>query len=376
MVSTGDRDLGEAREGADVGEHHAGLDVLAAEGQSGLQELLRHLGGRELSEQLPLPVAKPLLLEAGADAGLEQHRVDRLEEVVLGAHLDAPGHAVHLLHRGHHHHREVAEAADRRPGPPAPDSRPSRASRCPAGRDRRGAVRRASRPSRPFSAKVTVCPSCSRARPSKRRFTRLSSTTRSRPDCASAGEAMSKRPSVAGDELVLCGEPLDPVADLGELPDRPMVSSSRARMASLDGAQALAGGLERSAPRGGRHHDPPRPGPAGSSRSSPRASSRKVSMQLDDEGAVHGGGEPIECHPVDRAAHVAARPRRSGRKTRARLPPRGADSARARPPAPRREWAWRRSRPSPPPCTAPGRPPSRWRSWRRAAGGARPATAG
>ena len=61
--------LGDARERADVGEHHAGLDVLAAQRQAGRQELLGHLGGRELPEQLALLVAEPLLLQAGADAG-------------------------------------------------------------------------------------------------------------------------------------------------------------------------------------------------------------------------------------------------------------------------------------------------------------------
>ena len=76
----------------------------------GRQELLGHLGGRELPEQLALLVPEPLLLEARADARPEQHRVHRLEEVVLGAHLDAPGDAVHLLDRRHHHHRDVAEA--------------------------------------------------------------------------------------------------------------------------------------------------------------------------------------------------------------------------------------------------------------------------
>ena len=56
------------------------------------------------------------LLEAGPDPGAQQHRVHRLEQVVLRAHLDAPGHAVHLLDRGHHDHREVPQARVGREG--------------------------------------------------------------------------------------------------------------------------------------------------------------------------------------------------------------------------------------------------------------------
>ena len=115
-MSAGDRDSVMLVNDADVGEHHAGLDVLAAHRQPGRQELLRHLGGRELPEQRPLLVAESLLLQAGADAGLQQYRVQRLEEVVLGAHLDAAGDAVHLFHRRHHHDREVAEARVRGQG--------------------------------------------------------------------------------------------------------------------------------------------------------------------------------------------------------------------------------------------------------------------
>src|SRR5919109_1373577 len=41
---------------------------------------------------------------------------------------------------------------------------------------------------RPFSANVTVCPSCSSARPRSNRFTRLSSTTSRSPACGLYGE--------------------------------------------------------------------------------------------------------------------------------------------------------------------------------------------
>jgi NAD(P)-dependent dehydrogenase (short-subunit alcohol dehydrogenase family) len=102
--------LGDPGERPDVGEHDAGLDVLAPERQARGQELLGDLGGGELPDQLALLVAEPLLLEAGAHASPEKDRVHRLEEIVLGAHLDAARDAVHLLHRGHHDDRDVPEA--------------------------------------------------------------------------------------------------------------------------------------------------------------------------------------------------------------------------------------------------------------------------
>src|SRR4030095_8711089 len=160
----------------------------------------------------------------------------------------------------------------------------------------KGPFRRASKPSRPFSAKVTVCPSCSRARPSKSRFTRLSSTTRSRPDCVSAGEAMSKRSEVAGDKLVLGGEPLDPVAGLLQSAGPSHGLELPREGGHLDSTQALAGGLERvrRAAEGiticlGQGL------PDG--RDEPTGVVQEGVDQLGDEGTVHGGGEPIECRP-------------------------------------------------------------------------------
>jgi hypothetical protein len=69
-----------------------------------------HLGGGELADELPLLVAEPLLLQARPHARLEEHGVDGLEEIILRAHLDAAGHAVHLFDRRQHHHRDVAKA--------------------------------------------------------------------------------------------------------------------------------------------------------------------------------------------------------------------------------------------------------------------------
>ena len=56
-----------------------------------------------------LLIAPALLLEAGADARLQQHRLERLGQVVLGAELDAAHHAVEVVERRDHDHRDVAQ---------------------------------------------------------------------------------------------------------------------------------------------------------------------------------------------------------------------------------------------------------------------------
>jgi hypothetical protein len=66
---------------------------------------------REAPHQLLLLVAQALLLEAGADARLQQHRVDGLGEIVLGAELDAAHDVDQSLERRRHDHRQVAQGA-------------------------------------------------------------------------------------------------------------------------------------------------------------------------------------------------------------------------------------------------------------------------
>jgi hypothetical protein len=51
-----------------------------------------------------LLVVQPLLLQAGADARLQQDGIERLAQVILGAELDAAHHAVHVIERGDHEH--------------------------------------------------------------------------------------------------------------------------------------------------------------------------------------------------------------------------------------------------------------------------------
>ena len=74
-----------------------------------------------------LLIAQALLLEAGADPRPEQHAVERLRQIVLGAELDAADHALDLVHGRDHDHRDVAQRGSafmRR----APRSRPAPAS--------------------------------------------------------------------------------------------------------------------------------------------------------------------------------------------------------------------------------------------------------
>ena len=63
----------------------------------------------DLGQVLGLPVVQALALERGADARPEQHRVERLRQIVLGAELDAADHAVQLRDRRDHDHRHVAQ---------------------------------------------------------------------------------------------------------------------------------------------------------------------------------------------------------------------------------------------------------------------------
>ena len=83
--------------------------MLAAEREARRQQILRDFLRRELADQLALLIAKALLLEARSDARVQQHRVDRLGQVVLCAHLDALDHAVELVEGRRHDHRDVAE---------------------------------------------------------------------------------------------------------------------------------------------------------------------------------------------------------------------------------------------------------------------------
>ena len=56
-----------------------------------------------------LLVPKSLLLQACGDARVQQHRIDGLAQVVLGAHLDALDDTVELVERRRHDHRDLAE---------------------------------------------------------------------------------------------------------------------------------------------------------------------------------------------------------------------------------------------------------------------------
>ena len=59
--------------------------------------------------RLRVHVAQPLLLQTRADPRPQQHRLEGLREVVLGAELDAPHHALELIEGRDHEHGNVAQ---------------------------------------------------------------------------------------------------------------------------------------------------------------------------------------------------------------------------------------------------------------------------
>src|SRR6185503_16629137 len=100
-----------------------------------------------------------------------------------------------------------------------------------------GRLARVARASRPFSAKVTVCPSCSRARPSSRRLTRLSSTTRRSPVGPLRGEVTSQVSQRVRGALVVLGQPVEPAG-------RPVEAPGPRRGLELARQRGQAGGTE------------------------------------------------------------------------------------------------------------------------------------
>src|SRR5215831_10530074 len=99
--------------------------------------------------------------------------------------------------------------------------------------------------SRPFSANTTVCPSCSSARPSSSRFTRLSSTTSSTAAWGLRSETTSKLRERADGAVVLVRERLEPLTgSLEAAGSRQGLQLSRQRGKPC-GAQRLARGFQR-----------------------------------------------------------------------------------------------------------------------------------
>ena len=85
------------------------VDPFSAQRESRLLQVLRHLGRGEAVQQRLLLVAQSLLLEARADARLEQHRIDGLGQVVLGTQLDAAHDALDPFERGRDDDGQVAQ---------------------------------------------------------------------------------------------------------------------------------------------------------------------------------------------------------------------------------------------------------------------------
>jgi len=59
-------------------KHGGGFDKFAAQGKAGSFHVSCHFGGGKLADQFALLVAQAFLFQAGANAGLEQHRVTGL----------------------------------------------------------------------------------------------------------------------------------------------------------------------------------------------------------------------------------------------------------------------------------------------------------
>ena len=106
-VGEQDRDLGEA-----VGDRR--LAVIQAPddriGQDVAEQRLRTFLLRLQPRQIfLLALAPALALEAGIDAGAQEHEVERLRQVVLGARLDAADHRLGLAQARDHDHRDAVE---------------------------------------------------------------------------------------------------------------------------------------------------------------------------------------------------------------------------------------------------------------------------
>jgi hypothetical protein len=85
------------------------VDPFSAQRKSRLLQVRRHLRRSEAVQQRLLLIAQPLLLEARADARLEQHRIDGLRKVVLGAQFDAAHYALDAFERRRDENGQVAQ---------------------------------------------------------------------------------------------------------------------------------------------------------------------------------------------------------------------------------------------------------------------------
>ncbi len=120
MTSSGERSFREGREAAEVGEHHGADRSHATEPQVvvGPSRARRRRRapegiGRRRRERGALEVVEALLREPGVDPCPQQHRVERLRQVVVGADLDATYDAVDLVDGRDHDDRDVRGARRR-----------------------------------------------------------------------------------------------------------------------------------------------------------------------------------------------------------------------------------------------------------------------
>src|SRR6185312_6651980 len=163
---------------------------------------------------------------------------------------------------------------------------------------------RAASASRPFSAKVTVWPSCSSARPSSRRFTRLSSTTSRSPVWALGGEVTSEISQRAGGARVVLLEPIEPLGGALEAAGPGVALELAGQRPQRDRAEALGGGLERVGGAAEGVHVHAGQGAAEGGQQLARVLAEGVD-ELGHERASGGRHEAVEHGAIDRAGAVS-----------------------------------------------------------------------
>ena len=108
--------LRERREPAEVAEEHGpgqrlGRDRGSAFGavEQRADDRLRHEPGEDAPHPLLFQVVQQLAVQPRVHPRAQDHRVERLGQEVLGAHLDAPDDALGVVDAADHDHRQVAE---------------------------------------------------------------------------------------------------------------------------------------------------------------------------------------------------------------------------------------------------------------------------
>ena len=90
--------------------HAAEPQVVVGPREHVVDDVLRQEPREDVVDPGALEVVQPLLRQARVDPRAQDHRIERLREVVVGAGLDAANDAVDLVDRRDHDHRDVLGA--------------------------------------------------------------------------------------------------------------------------------------------------------------------------------------------------------------------------------------------------------------------------